>query len=345
MTIDQTVLFFFSAIGAFNGLFLSIYFTFFIKNRSRAMYFLSALILVVSVRILKSSFLFFNSEINDAFRVTGLTAFALIGPFLYLYVKSSVYKENSSTSKWWLHIVPVIVLMTGMQLVFPYHDHLAKWYSLVNMLYCLWLAYIVVSAWMIREPLRRFFKRKKIQDEEFWLVSVTLAIAIIWVAYFTVSYTSYIVGALSFSFIFYVMLLLWLYKRKKAYPFFYEPPKYANKSIDASEASQLGKKLEHILREEKLYKHASLKLADVAKRIAVPTHQLSQYLNDNLGQRFNAYINTYRIEEAEQLLQENDHLTLEAIGAECGFKSNSSFYTAFKKEKGITPAQYKKSLK
>jgi len=59
---------------------------------------------------------------------------------------------------------------------------------------------------------------------------------------------------------------------------------------------------------------------------------------------FSNYINTHRVKTATQLIQTNTLLTLEAIGNECGFKSNSSFYIAFKKNQGMTPSQFKKSL-
>ncbi len=96
--------------------------------------------------------------------------------------------------------------------------------------------------------------------------------------------------------------------------------------------------------EQAPYKNPDLKLPEVAEAIGVAPHYLSQYLHDNLGQSFTTFINAYRIGAAERMLQTNDQLTLETIGHECGFNSNSSFYSAFKKEKGLTPGQYKKQL-
>ena len=42
---------------------------------------------------------------------------------------------------------------------------------------------------------------------------------------------------------------------------------------------------------------------------------------------------------------ENSHLTLDAIGELCGFKSKSTFYQSFKEIIEKTPMQYKKELK
>jgi len=51
-------------------------------------------------------------------------------------------------------------------------------------------------------------------------------------------------------------------------------------------------------------------------------------------------VNLFRIEAAKKLLQANSKLTIEAIGQECGFKSKSSFYSAFKKRTGTTPSKF-----
>ncbi|GMN10664.1 hypothetical protein MTsPCn9_23610 [Croceitalea sp. MTPC9] len=98
------------------------------------------------------------------------------------------------------------------------------------------------------------------------------------------------------------------------------------------------------MNDKELYKNPDLKLSDVAKEINISPHFLSQFLNDNLGKGFSLFLNEYRIEAAEKMLWSNQHLTLEAIGQECGFKSNSTFYSAFKKIKGLTPAKFKRQL-
>jgi AraC-like DNA-binding protein len=71
---------------------------------------------------------------------------------------------------------------------------------------------------------------------------------------------------------------------------------------------------------------------------------LSQLLNENLGKSFPTYINEYRVNEACKLITSNGNLSFEAIGYEAGFNSKSTFYTAFKKVKNITPADFKESI-
>ena len=138
------------------------------------------------------------------------------------------------------------------------------------------------------------------------------------------------------------MVLFIVYNKKNKSILFNSSNKYADKKITNGEASQLSQKLEELMLKEELHKNANLKSSEVAKKIGVTTHQFSQLLNDNLDKNFALFVNEYRIESAKVMLQNNNNLTLEAIGYECGFNSKSTFFTTFKKLVGTTPSQFKK---
>ncbi len=120
--------------------------------------------------------------------------------------------------------------------------------------------------------------------------------------------------------------------------------RYANKKITNEHATSLTEKLEKIILEQELYKNPDLKLNDLAKKINISGHQLSQLLNDNLNKSFAVYLNEYRINEACKLITNDKGIKLEAIGYEVGFNSKSTFYAAFKKHRHTTPTTYKESL-
>lgn len=353
MNFESQLLFFFSALGAFNGLFLSLYFAFLIKNRNRNTFFLAALLFVISIRVTKSVFLTFYSNISSSFIQVGLTACLLIGPFLYLYISSSLEERNSKKSnKWLLHVVPIIIVMVILGYYYPYLEYKYLWQRRYNgylnwLIYVQWFVYIILTAIKIKFVFKKIFlKRKQIEDQDFWLVSILLGITFIFIAYLTSGYTSYIVGALSFSFTFYLLITIWIFKRKKQKSHYLSRPiKYANRKIEPSEVENISKKLGVLFEEKELHKNSDLKLPELAQLVDVKTHYLSQYFNDNINKSFATYLNEYRISSAIKMIESNNLLTIEAIGNECGFRSNSSFYSAFKKVKGLTPAQYKKSLK
>jgi len=346
MDFQTQILFLFSALGAINGLVLSIYFAFFAKQKHTSNYFLAALLFVLSIRIIKSVFFFFNRDLSETFIHIGLSACLLIGPFLYLYTASVSKEANSFNRKWYVHVVPFLAMITVAWFIIPYRDYQHIWSPyLVRTIYTQWLIYIIISGFQLKITfLKLFSPNKKLNDFEILLLSVYVGTAIIWMAYATSSYTSYIVGALSFSFVFYLLLLLWVFKRNKNSIFFEKDIKYADKKIGDDEAESINLRLNDIMNGEQLYKNPDLKLSDVAQELNVPPHRLSQFLNDNVGKGFSLFLNEHRIRAVETMLVSNQHLTLEAIGQECGFKSNSTFYSAFKKIKGMTPAKFKKQI-
>lgn len=348
---NTQILFFFSALGAFNGLFLSLYFAFFIKNKNRATYFLAALLFVISVRVAKSVFLTFYPGTSSTFIHIGLTACFLIGPFLYIYTRVTTKPESVGKWSWLIHILPVIVFMIIIGYYYPYRQYSHLWWRLPprvfgTILFIQWTAYVVAAIYQIRRALKKVFsKTGKLTTLDFWLLNIVAGGFLIWLAYNTTMYTSYIVGALSFSFTFYITIIIWFLKRRKdALSFLYLPAKYGNRKISVEKETSIKERLIVLFEKETIHLNPNLKLSDVADLLEIPSHSLSQYLNDNVGMSFSNYINQYRIAAAEKMLKSNNVLTLEAIGNECGFRSNSSFYAAFKKIKGVTPAQYKKSL-
>lgn len=351
MDFHHQILFFFSAIGAFNGLFLSYYLAFIIKNRSRATYFLASLLFVISVRVAKSVFLTFYSDISSLFVQIGLTACFLIGPFLYLYTRTVTKPETVGKWNWLIHVLPIIILMTITGILYPYHDYWYLWQRcpqgiLGYTLLFLWTIYLLVAIYQVRSSFIKIFsKTEKPSNLDYWIVNIVVGNFLIWLAYNTVQYTSYIVGALSFSFTLYISLMLWFFKRRQHSLSFLSPViKYQNKSIPNAEVLSITNSLPKLFTEEKIHLDPDLKLVDVAKHLNTNPHTLSQYLNDTVGQSFSNFVNSHRIEAAIIMLKSNKLLTIEGIGKECGFKSNTSFYTAFKKLKGMTPAQFKKSL-
>lgn len=350
MDAQQQLLFFFSALGAFNGFILSVYFAFFFKERDRAIYFLAALFFVLSVRVAKSVFFTFSPSITDTFLHVGLTACLLIGPFLYLYIRE-VKRPGTVKNHWWvLHILPVIGAMIYIHYYYPYAEYGHWWKRREEgyfgwALFVQWFIYIALAAYLIRGSLKNIVSRgKRASDLDFWLFSVVGGVAIIWLAYFTTNYTSYIVGALSFSFVIYLVILLLILKRKNGLYFLERPVKYENKKIDNSEAEHLIHRIDLIFKKELLFKNVDLKIGQLAEALKVSPHYLSQSLNDNLGVSFPNFVNAYRIKAAEEMIRSEEHLTLEAIGRECGFKSKTTFYKAFKKENGVTPAAFKRAV-
>lgn len=160
---EKQLLFLFSAIGALNGFFISLYFAFIFKNRNTSTYFLAALLFAISVRVTKTVFFAFSPSISNTFLHIGLTACLIIGPLLYLYLKAFKSQHN----KWWLaHVFPIIGLMIVVHFVYPYSEYSYLWKRnstgyLGWFLFSQWVFYVIISARLCNVEFKHVFKKTR----------------------------------------------------------------------------------------------------------------------------------------------------------------------------------------
>ena len=98
--------------------------------------------------------------------------------------------------------------------------------------------------------------------------------------------------------------------------------------------------------EKKPYLDPDLQLSSLAKEMKMTRGQLSQLINNGLGENFYDFINRHRVEEVKKLMADPDkeNFSLLGIAFEAGFKSKSSFNLIFKRFTGLTPTGYRKNL-
>lgn len=103
-------------------------------------------------------------------------------------------------------------------------------------------------------------------------------------------------------------------------------------------------KIQQYMVEHKPYLNHLLNLDNLASQLNMQARHLSQIINRHFQQNFFEFINSYRIEESKQLLQqeENKKVTMLEIMDLAGFNSKATFNTFFKKSVGLTPTQYRK---
>ena len=340
MTGLNQLLFFFSALGAFNGFLLSLYFAIHAKKKVFTNYYLSLLLLVLSIRIIKSVFFYFNPDVSNIFIQIGLSACVLIGPFLFLYLKS--YTEDEKPN-WLRHVIPYLGIVTILGFFYPYVEHRQLWSGWIITIICTqWFIYILLSLKYLRPIIQKLKAKENLRKIDIWLLSIYLGVTLIWLAYTTSAYTSYMAGALSFTFILYIIILLLIFRNSGEAAFFQEKEKYKNKEIDKKTLDIIAQKLS-IITEKELFLNPNFTLEEAAKELKVTKHILSQYVNETLGKSFSNLIKEHRIEKAKKLLETEKNYTIESLGYDSGFNSKSTFFTAFKEITGLTPAAYQKS--
>lgn len=127
---------------------------------------------------------------------------------------------------------------------------------------------------------------------------------------------------------------------------FYEPKKYKTSGLNQEMQESYSKKILDFMEAEKGFMDSDLSLPILAQKLNIPKQYISEILNVHLNTNFQDFVNRYRIEEFINKLNNPEYanLTLVGIANEVGFNSKSNFYTAFKKAKGVTPTEYRKSI-
>lgn len=121
--------------------------------------------------------------------------------------------------------------------------------------------------------------------------------------------------------------------------------KYEKTALPAETTADILSRLRALMAAARPYRNPDLSLAELATQLRLPPHHLSQVINEQCQQNFFDFINTYRVEEVKNQLQnpETAHLKLEEIGFAAGFNSKSAFNAAFKKGTQTTPSQFRKN--
>jgi AraC-like DNA-binding protein len=344
MNIGKEILFFFGALGAFNGFILSAYFFFFTKKKYLTNLFLGALLLALSIRITITVFVYFNNALPKTYLQIGLSACLLIGPFLYYFLKSGIHSITTIPKIWKYHLAIWFIAIFSIGFLFPYKKYPVLWNDyFVAFIFLQWFVYILLSGFESRSLLQKIIQNyDNATPAERWFGMVFFGNAVIFIFYFLgfarVPFISCVTGCFSFTFILYLTFFILLYRKKTDDLFLLNIQK--GKKIDQEEASILSQKLEKVMLEKSLYKNPNLSLQDLSREINISSHQLSQFLNNNLGKNFTSFVNEFRINEACKTIAVNDKLTLESIGYDVGFNSKSTFFAAFKKHTGTTPLNF-----
>lgn len=121
--------------------------------------------------------------------------------------------------------------------------------------------------------------------------------------------------------------------------------KYKNSNLSDEQKLQLLNIIKETMeRSEKIY-DLNFTQDQLAEMVHSKSKYVSQVINELCNCNFSAFINEYRVKEACQRINDSDYygnLTIEAISLSVGFKSRTTFNTAFRKFTGLTPGEYLK---
>lgn len=343
MAVEYILLIMITGFGALHGILLGISLLFNHQNQLSNKL-LGVLLLFLGIRISKSIFLSFTSDLQFVFITTGLSLVLLFGPLFFLYVKS-LLNENLSIRKIdFLHFLPFIFFFSFslFQLLSVYFYAYFGIYFIYVQFFCYLLWTYKIKQDFLKIPENSIaisaVKRK-------WMNYTLIGMFFIWLSYFMFlldEIVPYIAGPITYSLVVYP-LSLWAFKNKPTI----DHKKYQNSSISSQESSIVYDKLLQYMEADKPYLETGLKLPSLAQHLKTTPHILSQVINEKFQGNFQQFINSYRIKEAQEKLKDPalENLKIASIAFDCGFNSLSVFNTAFKKQHQMTPSQYREAYK
>lgn len=113
--------------------------------------------------------------------------------------------------------------------------------------------------------------------------------------------------------------------------------------VDAARDPDIMTRLDKLFTEEALYLDANLTLERLARRLCLPTKQLSAAINRTTSDNVSRYVNGFRIEHACKRLKAGDNVTIAML--ESGFNTKSNFNREFLRIKGCPPKTWLENAK
>lgn len=87
-----------------------------------------------------------------------------------------------------------------------------------------------------------------------------------------------------------------------------------------------------------------MSIQDLADKFGITKNHFCHIFTKHMGVTFITYLNTIRIKAACDMIKKDGDTILE-ISSKCGFCSSHYFYRVFKREKGISPSEYRNQFR
>lgn len=121
--------------------------------------------------------------------------------------------------------------------------------------------------------------------------------------------------------------------------------KYSGSSLSDSKGKEIEERIIELMADEKVFCREGFTIKELADLCGSNTKYVSQVLNERMGTTFSRLLNESRISVARKRFVDFEHyghLTIEAIVAELGFKSRSTFSKTFKRITGLSPSEFQR---
>jgi len=327
-------------------------------NKKRENKFLALLLLTLGIHF-SYNILLTNQLFLDILPKYSCSYGFLYGPLLFLYVKFHFRKDLNFKPLYFLHFVPFVGIIFFTAIDFRICNSTVFLVLLLVMLIYGLLAFAEV---MHYKKVILQVSSSSNNSETKWVRTILLLQIVIIIlnflhlqlneiAFFNIRFTFEPIVQLGIL----VLVNIIIYQGLKNPHFFQKisetdiviakinQSKEKINKLNIEELKPLAIELEEYISQYKPYLNPELNIDTLAEALKFRPKTLSQTINQVIGSNFSEFINSYRIEEAKLLLQNNKdkNLTIMEVMYNVGFNSRSVFNTAFKNKTGVTPSQYK----
>jgi len=310
----------------------------------------------------------FSTQIRYGFYFEGLVT---IKPMLFLFLMSSVFVLGPLVLYWsisiidlafgkkyrfWLHMIPAIVCAIGEVIFYLQPSSSIQRQieaSMSNFQFDVLNVTIILAAvhMSVYSMLVLYLYHKANDKYDLYELRFIWAILILPVAANGFIATGFVTKDIDFSHVgafCNVLLLVLLFIFSHRYPRFFHTfiteianQKYKNTPLSNIDTKAVEKRIASVMLDGKLYHDPDLRMVDVASELMITGHQLSRILNEKYQKNFNEFVNSYRIDEAKELLLQKKELSILSIAYQVGFNSKSAFNVQFQKQIQTTPLKYR----
>lgn len=307
----------------------------------------------------------------------------LIGPGLYLYVRSLTQPRFRLNAFHSAHFIAPLLVAIGVYLSRGGVDHITRvanpssvlLYWAVAILGLAPLGYTLLSWAEVKQSKKmlRDFYASSVDIGSKWLPLLVCGYFLVLLASLLIHFYSIFlmrgeagvprcfhstIDMLTFGLLFVLFFYSWSREAKKLAAAIPEEPPVAPirpdeiLNLPAIEAdaviTDLTRLEDQVLNqgifEKKLHLDSSLNIERFAMRLNLKPKEVSFFINSKLQQNFFEFINHYRIQEAKRLLLESQNQSVNDIMLQSGYSSTSSFFRAFKKITGVSPSQFRNNF-
>ena len=294
----------------------------------------------------------------------------LIGPALYFHIKV-LLPDGERLKKTWLHFLPAFISTILMSVLFAVRSAIPS-FSNIALLKFLALGYVLIQlihlltyVFMTRRYIRYHdaqmgkYTSALVKINKKWVKNLTIVstafCALIGIMYFLIISGGYYEMNNSADTLFLVLLSIILmtiivksWRQPEVTSGIYKSAdKYQTSKLSDLDVQSIKQKLVTLVEEDKPFLDPELSLKQLADKLQLPAHNLSQLINQEYNLNFSHFINESRIDYAVDLMKRGGHkkTTLEGIAYDSGFNSKSTFNRAFKRKLGCSPREFCDSMK